>query len=232
MKCPHCKVDFHDDPSEILWGEDIDGGWKFRSRKCPSCDRFIFHLINGEVIRTNTPGVQFANLRGPASGDVANIVEKQAILVRPNANSRPPCPPEVPKEIAEDYTEACLVLSASPKASAALSRRCLQHLLRDAANVKPGDLAKEIEQVIDGRTLPSYIGEAIDAVRHIGNFAAHPLKSKASGEVVPVEPEEAEWNLDVLEALFDFYYVQPAVLQKKKDALNRKLQEAGKNPMR
>ena len=36
--------------------------------------------------------------------------------------------------------EACLVLPDSPKASVALSRRCLQHILREAAKVKHGDL--------------------------------------------------------------------------------------------
>jgi hypothetical protein len=74
--------------------------------------------------------------------------------------------------------------------------------------------------------------EIIDAVRQIGNFAAHPIKSKHSGELLDVEPEEAEWNLDVLEALFDFYYVQPAKVAKKRDSLNAKLKDAGKQPMK
>ncbi len=39
----------------------------------------------------------------------------------------------------------------------------------------------------------------IDAVRVIGNFAAHPIKSKSTGEIVDVEPGEAEWNLNTLE---------------------------------
>jgi hypothetical protein len=125
-----------------------------------------------------------------------------------------------------------MVLPDSSKASAALSRRCLQNLLREAAKVKPGNLADEIQQVIDGKSLPSQLAEAIDAVRNIGNFAAHPLKSQSTGEILPVEPEEAEWNLDVLESLFDFYFVQPAILAKKCDALNIKLSDAGKKPMK
>jgi hypothetical protein len=103
------------------------------------------------------------------------------------------------------FTEACLTLTDSPKASAALSRRCLQHILREKAQVKPGNLAEEIQQVIDAAKVPSHISDSLDAVRNIGNFAAHPIKSKASGEIIDVEPGEAEWNLDVLEALFDFY---------------------------
>lgn len=85
---------------------------------------------------------------------------------------------------------------------------------------------------MDSGKLPSHVAEAIDAVRNTGNFAAHPMKSQSTGEIVPVEAGEAEWNLDVSEALFDFYFVQPGLLKKKKDALNAKLQEAGKPPMK
>jgi len=69
-------------------------------------------------------------------------------------------------------------------------------------------------------------------VRQIGNFAAHPMKSNSTGEIVPVEPEEAEWDLEVLEALFDFYYVQPKQLSDKIDTLNTKLVDIGKNPIK
>ena len=124
------------------------------------------------------------------------------------------------------------MLEISPKASAALSRRCLQNLLRDAAGVKPGNLADEIQEVTDAKTVPSHLIEVIDAVRQIGNFAAHPMKSKSTGEILPVEPNEAEWNLDVLEALFDFYYVQPSIIAAKRQKLNEKLREAGKPPMK
>jgi len=34
------------------------------------------------------------------------------------------------------------------------------------------------------------------------------------------------WLLDTLEGLFDFYFVQPALLQKKRAALNAKLASA------
>ena len=152
-------------------------------------------------------------------------------LIWPLTN-RPPCPPEVPAYIQDDYREACLVLTVSPKASAALSRRCLQNMLRDVAKVKPSDLANEIQEVIDRGQLPSRLVESIDAIRNIGNFAAHPSKSKNTGQFVNVTVEDAEWNLGVLESLFDFYYVQPALVAKKRAALNVKLQEAGKPPMK
>lgn len=96
--------------------------------------------------------------------------------------------------------------------------------------VFPGDLSKEIDEAM--QTLPSYLAESIDAIRHIGNFAAHPNKSTSTGQIVDVEIGEAEWALDVLEDLFDFYYVQPAITQRKKDAMNEKLKDLGKPPLK
>ncbi|TLY41414.1 MAG: DUF4145 domain-containing protein [Nitrospirae bacterium] len=143
-----------------------------------------------------------------------------------------PAQPAVPKEYAQDYKEACLVIADSSKASAALSRRCLQNLFRGVAKVKPSDLNKEIDEILSSKQLPTHLAEAVDAIRHVGNFAAHPVKSTNTGAVIDVEAGEAEWLLDVLEGLFDFYFVQPALLQKKKTALNKKLQDAGKPPMK
>jgi hypothetical protein len=223
MKCPRCLVDFHD--AQMWWsvslGGDSEGQWLLTRRSCPACNRFVLGLENGTAQGPLQIGQQGARL---------NVI--RSMQVWPKGVSRAPVPPEVPPEIVEDYKEACLVLNDSPKASAALSRRCLQNLLPLAAGVKPGDLSGEIHQVLDGGKLPTAIADNIDAIRNIGNFAAHPNKSKSSGEVLPVEPDEAEWNLDVLESLFDFYFVQPARAKAKRDALNKKLQDASKPPLK
>jgi hypothetical protein len=80
------------------------------------------------------------------------------------------------------------------------------------------------------KNLPSYLADSIDGIRNYGNFAAHPMKSTNTGEILEVEPNEAEWNLETLERLFDFYYHQPAVTRKRKAALDKKLGDAGKPP--
>ena len=120
------------------------------------------------------------------------------------------------------------MLEDSPKASAALSRRCLQAILRDKAGTKSKDLYDQIEEVINSGKIPSHIVDDLHAVRNIGNFAAHTMKSTTTGAIVDVEPGEAEWNLDVLDLLFDFYFVQPAISAKRKADLNKKLKDAGK----
>jgi hypothetical protein len=222
MKCPHCLENFH--AEQTLWaitiGADADGGWLLTRTWCPACHHYVFELENG------TPA-----LGAGGTGQRFSAVLK-TVRVWPKGTARVPMPSVVPPKIGEDYKEACLVLADSPKASAALSRRCLQNVLRTAAGVKHGNLADEIQQVVNSKALPSATAESLDTVRVIGNFAAHPMKSTSTGEIVDVEPHEAEWNLDVLESLFDFYYVLPARAQAKKDAINKKLVDAGKPPLK
>ncbi len=212
MKCPHCLVTIHTTWDRTPIGPDKDFGWLVERSTCPNCQKFIIKLL---CIPPN------------ASGPV--VKEWQ---VYPKGISRSALSGVIPDASALDYNEACLVLADSPKASAALSRRCLQMLLREVGKVKPSDLSKEIDEVLASGKLPSQLEAAIDAIRNVGNFAAHPIKSTNTGEIVDVEVGEAEWLLDVLEGLFDFYFVQPDLLRQKKEALNKKLTDAGKPPMK
>ncbi|MDA3781304.1 MAG: DUF4145 domain-containing protein [Bacteroidales bacterium] len=213
-KCPHCLVSIYVEISITYLGKDVEGEWGILEAKCPHCGKYIFYLIKGKNIQARSPLIN------------------NRFLIHPKGSNRPPAPSEVSSNIAEDYKEACLVLPDSPKASAALSRRCLQNLLREEAGVSHNNLANEIQQVIDSEKLPPYISEAIDAIRNIGNFSAHPIKSESTGEIVSVEEGEAEWILDVLESLFEFYYVQKKKLKERKNKLNKKLKDAGKKEMK
>jgi len=219
MKCPHCLQNFHEIfHTDTLWAgtsteavhEDQDGPWRYKATICPACERFTIYLLLGIHLELG----------------------HQTIQVWPKGIARSPLPREVTEPFATDYREACNVLADSAKASAALSRRCLQALLRDKAGTKSRDLAPAIDEVLASKTLPSDLADAIDAIRNVGVFGAHPLKSTNTGAVLDVEPGEAEWNLDVLEDLFDFYFVRPARLAAKRAALDKKLAGAGKPPMK
>jgi hypothetical protein len=113
-----------------------------------------------------------------------------------------------------------------------MSRRILQSVLREEFKIKHANLAQEIDEFIQKKDVPSYLTEAVDAVRNIGNFAAHPLKDTNTGEIVEVESGEAEWLLEVNESLFDFAFVQPKRLEERKKSLNAKLSAMGKPPMK
>jgi len=219
MRCGHCGTEYHPLTDHKILGNDADEQlWQIDYETCPRCKRYNMRLLWGN-----------AHPQAPAT----MLGLKGSRVIHPkNGMVRKPAPPEVPKAIAEDYNEACSVLADSPKASAALSRRCVQAILREHAKVKPQDLSKEIDEVLDSKQLPTHLADDIDAIRNYGNFAAHPIKSTSSGEIVPVEPGEAEWQLDVLVLLFDFYFVGPAESKRKRNALNAKLADAKKPPMK
>ncbi|MDD5568172.1 MAG: DUF4145 domain-containing protein [Candidatus Omnitrophica bacterium] len=208
MKCPHCLISFHEDEAVRNLTDDCDFFWTAQYQICPACKKIIVCL------------------KGKSSFGVKKF------LVYPKGISRAPLSQDVPDDFSQDYKEACLVINDSPKASAALSRRCLQNIIRGVAGVKKSDLNKEIEELLDTKSLPTRLADSVDAIRVLGNFAAHPIKSTNTGEIVDVEPGEAEWLLDVLEGLFDFYFVQPAELGRKRDQLNKKLADAGKPPIK
>lgn len=205
MKCRHCLVEFHDTWQNFPPVNDADGWFTVLHTTCAACKRL-------QVAYTRAQPVA--------------IYSGSRVFLYPRAVSREPLDPAVPPKFAADYVEACNVLDISPKASAALSRRILQHVLRECAKVTAPNLDREIQQVLS--VVPSHIADSLDAVRTVGNFAAHPIKSTSSGEIVDVEPGEAEWNLDTVEALFDFYFVQPEKIKAKRAALNQKLADAGK----
>jgi hypothetical protein len=140
-------------------------------------------------------------------------------------------PSEVSPEIGDDYIEACNVLPISPKASAALARRCLQNILR-AHGYKDKDLSREIDQLLNekdpSKGIPSTLRTTIDGIRNFGNFSAHPITDVTSLQIIDVEPHEAEWCLEILEEMFDHFYVKPEQAKAKKAALDAKLKAAGK----
>ena len=207
-KCPHCFEVFNAEKYYESIGSEQDGHWVISSQKCLACMKWIMWMVRQTAER------------------------EYNVMIHPKGTNRPPIPEDVPEDFAEDYREACLVLADSPKASAALSRRCLQHILREKAGVKnQGDLAKAIQEVVGDPGVPSDISASLDAVRNIGNFSVHPNKSTNTGEIVDVEPMEAEWCLETIEVLFDFYFVRPAKLKARKVALNEKLVEIGKPPI-
>jgi len=184
---------------------------------CPECGNLIVLLKIGKY--------QWIDDKG----EITEI--QQQIMVYP-LNSCRLLDAEIPEEYLRLYNEADLVLPFSPKASAALSRRLLQQLLRDKFNIDKHDLSKQIDEFLNIPSLPSPISGAVDAIRTVGNFAAHPLKNTNTGEIVEVEEGEADWILEVLALLLDYAFVQPAKLQNNQDRLNQKLAGLGKGPLK
>ena len=210
MICPNCETTIFDNSRKVISRQrdytqrGVDTVENIFVQDCPECDQYI---------------VEYALFA--IDIDDQKPLTKQIIWpeVRPGAR---PVPSEVPAKFAEDYIEACLVLEDSPKASAALSRRCLQLILRDKISVTQGRLYSEIREAINRPDMPSHISDTLDHIRTIGNFATHPNKFSATGEIVPVEQGEAEWCLKLIEDLFDFCFVSPARAKERQQAIDAK----------
>lgn len=221
MKCPHCQKEVNECFYEDYLGEYENGfHYSVFSMKCPNekCNKIIIELGKSRNIDFDEEHHEILDENGLK-------VER----IFPIGGDRPKAPKEVESIFAEDYNEACLVLPFSPKASAALSRRCLQNIIRMKEGIKGRNLKTEIDELIATKKLPSYISENLDIIRGFGNIAAHGMKDQKSGLILDVEPNEAEFLLDVLDLLFDFYFVLPTKSKNIKTVLGKKLSSTEKN---
>lgn len=129
----------------------------------------------------------------------------------PESNAKPQ-PDYIPEQLVNDYAEACRVRDLSPKASATLARRCLQGMIRDFCKISKKTLDQEIKALrtsLDGVTAPRGVTpesvDGIDHVRSVGNIGAH-MEADVN-LIVDIEPGEAQMLIELIETLFDEWYV-------------------------
>jgi hypothetical protein len=202
VECPKCKVHFVEDSDPATVHGD-EYEIEVSAYVCPECGQYVVYAGLPDSTRVYPPDRGWADFSK-----------------------------HVPSPLLKDFEAARKVLDVSPEASAMLGRRCLQHLIEEYFGIKERTLDLEIESVLRKNELPSYLADDLHAVRLVGNFAAHPMKSENTGEMVSVEPGEAAWTIEVLEGLFDFCFVAPQKASQRREALNEKLQDAGRQPMR
>lgn len=154
-----------------------------------------------------------------------NSIETFRLMPKSKAK---PQPEYIPVEIRKNYEEACLILNDSPKASAAMARRCLQGIVRDFWNIpegKRGNLGAEINFIKEQVTEDTW--DAIHAVRSVGDIGAH--MAKDVNFIVEIEPDEADLLVQLIETLFEDWYVAREKRQVRnknlKDLADRKLQQ-------
>jgi hypothetical protein len=223
MLCPKCGVGVRFEPSSSgpvystkhethkQYGYDVAHGF------CPECNQLIVMLRYGQYFQHN--------FNDDSTREISPDREE---IIYPKPRRGTFVEPEVPERYRSDYLEATAVLAASAKACAAMARRLLQDIIQNHFKITGGSLAAEISAFLQLPGLPTYLIEQVDAIRAIGNFAAHPLKDTNTGQVIDVEPGEAEWLLGTIEALFDFAFVQPKRVDELRKKLNAKLTAAGK----
>jgi endogenous inhibitor of DNA gyrase (YacG/DUF329 family) len=199
FQCPYCgQPTTITDPNRFYRCEKIninepsDGevGYAIFAITCPneSCNKLFLKITLGE----------------PDYSNGWRLIKKTHEWQLLPESSAKVLPEYIPNPIKEDYIEACRIKDLSPKASATLSRRCLQGMIRDFWGIKKGRLKDEVDALEE--KVDSLTWDAIDSVRKVGNIGAH--MEKDINLVIDVEPKEAQLLIELIEQLVVDWYVE------------------------
>ena len=212
IECPHCLIKVH-----AAWRSYLipqSNWWHVASTECASCGEMIAHIIKAEL-----------DLR-----EQEWVIESRHLVLPARRNTPAINSEAVPAAFKGDYIEACDVLEISPKASAVLSRRVLQSILKEEGYTSKNliDQINAVLQKTGEGALPASLRETIDVIRHFGNFSAHPITEETTLQVVDIEPGEAEWCLEIIRELLTHYYIEPDRRKKRIEEARTKIGKSGK----
>jgi hypothetical protein len=135
--------------------------------------------------------------------------------------------PEVGDPLRADYEQAAAILEISPRMSAVMSRRILADLLERCAGLSGFSLAKRIDGFTNDKSHPSGLRDNLHHFREIADFGAH-TQTDDQAQIIDVGRDEAEWTLDLLDRLFDYFIVAPERDRKMREAMDKRIKDAGR----
>lgn len=154
QKCPYCKKDIAENPKKATPPVKIKNFYyRAELHSCFHCEMPIF--VYRECL------TEFFE-------DVTFVVQHFPYEPPTPAMS---LPDHVPKVIRTSYEEAYKVIDISPNASAILSRRCLESVLKDVHQTESWKFEKAIKEV-EEKVDPVTLG-ILDKIRGLGNAGAH-----------------------------------------------------------
>ncbi|PWG01120.1 hypothetical protein DCM90_02070 [Levilactobacillus bambusae] len=166
-------------------------------KKCPSCNKTVIETLG----------------KGDQLKDEFTHIHPKSLAKQ--------FPEYIPSSIRQDYEEAYAILHLSPKASATLSRRAMQGMIRDFFEVKPDTLYKEIDQ-IENQISPT-VKKTLNAARKIGNIGAH--MENDINTIVEISDGEAEKLIKLNEYLIKNWYIE----RHDSDTLMKEIQDINTN---
>lgn len=197
FQCPYCSSKIaisHDTLVKHSIGFEAADGmiWNARGdgKACPSCLEISFYKC---------PNCNQYTIKAIGTGDKIDEVN---VPIRPISSAKQ-FPKYIPEPIRQDYEEACAIVNLSPKASATLSRRCLQGMIRDFWGITKPTLNKEIDELQN--QIPADLWSSIDALRQLGNIGAH--MEKDTNVIVDIDPNEANSLIQLIELLMKEWYI-------------------------
>lgn len=197
FQCPYCQVmTFKDERNAKTSKVNL-----FKSVIGNSRLLVVENLCGNPTCRKLSLKTELHKVEYYPNGSEKSTQFNQAWSLLPASKAKPQ-PDYIPAAIVQDYQEACAIVEMSPKASATLSRRCIQGMIRDFHAVKGRTLFDEIDAISD--KIDPEVKASIDAVRNIGNIGAH--MEKDIDLIIDVEPHEAETLIALIEQLLNEWY--------------------------
>ncbi len=200
FRCPYCSMTMpiSDDTHRILYPSFEselgairdpvsnfhykDSCLKVEFYKCPNCNQYSIEVC----------------------GMGAAVADVKKVRIRPSSLATQ-FPTYVPESIRQDYEEAYAIVTLSPKASATLSRRCLQGMIRDFWGITgKRRLIDEIDALQD--KVPTTQWKILNSIRRLGNIGAHPEADV--NLIIDIEPEDAQKLIAVIELLIRQWYIE------------------------
>lgn len=188
QKCPYCKKDIAENPKMLTQPVKIKNFYyRAELHSCFHCELPIFAYR--ECFYEN-----FDN--------AARIIQHFPYEPPTPAMS---LPDRVPKVIRTSYEEAYKVIDISPNASAILSRRCLESVLKDVHQTeswKFDKAIKEIKDKVDPVTL-----SILNKIRDLGNAGAHAAEN--FDDTAEITEPIARQLLSAVDFILYEWYVAP-----------------------
>jgi hypothetical protein len=193
------------------------------SLTCPYCNAEI--PLNSSTVRTRFPSFYYDDYESTEYCDTLKITfihcprcEKSIInilgcgfqvldhevLFSPSSLAKQ-FPDFIPNHILQDYEEAFKIVNLSPKASATLSRRCVQAIIRDFYGISKPRLVDEINE-LKNKDIDIRMIQSLQSLRSISNIGAHPEID--INTIVDIDPGEAEKLLRLIEILIEESYIR------------------------
>jgi hypothetical protein len=242
VKCPHCGENtpelWQDFAIFTDWkGAALEKPVRFLSME-PGDSRFIganlyinWMVCPNEICKQII--IKIHRILNPRRGEIFTPgfrFEEQWFAV-PRKPFPRPLDPLVLDPYRRDYLEAALILDDSPRMSAILARKIVADLLESYGQVKRSlKLSKMMDEFIESGRHPSHVTENLHYLREVADFSAHTQKDEL-GNIVEVNLGEAEWTLEVVDTLFDYFIIGPEKDKRRRANIDKKIEAAGRKPI-
>ena len=133
----------------------------------------------------------------------------------------------VPEHYRRDCLEAWSILEDSPRMSAVLSGKIIADLLKEYCQYEDKNLSTRIKRFIEDDSHPTTLKEDLEYAREIRNFSTHTMLDR-EGNVLEVGKEEAEWTLEIVAELFNYFIVGPERSKKRREKMDKTIEQAGR----